>query len=321
MTIELYLPDNAPIPFLPGLPKGFKGPLLQGANVVGADTQLAAIVLQQISGLHYYIRLCSGKLLKKMLGKGWIEEYGLYSSFVLKNAVRKDLQSLGKFHIRQDQYISYLSGKTNCSVWFQNTDEFITIDFFYSPMLLKELAPAFPQLQELVQQATQTILNGKACWSVAAMKDIMAQILDCPFHENTRQFYYDLKVRELLYQLLQAGFSKQEAPHFTPFETAKIHEARNILQQSMHQKTPSIASIARQVAINQYKLRVGFQAFFHTGITKWVKEQRMQHAKYLILHSNKPVKEIAALVGYPHTANFITAFKKRFNITPGELRR
>jgi len=41
----------------------------------------------------------------------------------------------------------------------------------------------------------------------------------------------------------------------------------------------------------------------------------------LLQTTNKPIKEICTLVGYPRTTNFITAFRKRFGVTPGSFRR
>lgn len=322
MNIELTLSNDSVLEFQPGLPPDYNGPFLRGSTAVSAKTNLADIVLQQLTGINYYIRLSTGRLLKKISAKGWAEQYGLYSNFILKNDARKELNSIGKFHLRKDQYICYLTKETNCSVLFGKNEDFSTIDFFYSPQLLQELVPFFPELQQLLQESPQTILNGKGGWSIPSMKEITNQILDCPYDETTRQFYYDLKVRELLYQLLETSFKRDiKSYHFTPFETARIHEARTILENHIDKKPPSIRSLSKQVALNEFKLKTGFRKYFHSGIFEWLMEQKMQHAKQLILNTNKPIKEIASLVGYPRTTNFITAFRRLFGVTPGSLRR
>jgi AraC-like DNA-binding protein len=41
----------------------------------------------------------------------------------------------------------------------------------------------------------------------------------------------------------------------------------------------------------------------------------------LLLTTNKPIKDICSSVGYPRITNFITAFRRRFGVTPGSLRR
>jgi len=322
MNIELTLPNDSILEFQPGLPTDYKGPLLRGSTAVSAKTNLAEIVLQQLNGVNYFIRLSTGKFLKKISAKGWAEQYGLYSNFILKNEARKELGTIGKFHLRKDQYICYLTKETTCSVLFGKNEDFRTIDFFYSPKLLKELVPFFPELRQLLQDVSQTILNGKGGWSIPSMKEITNQILDCPYDETTRQFYYDIKVRELLYQLLESSFRRDTKSYsFTPFEISRIHEARSILEQSIDKKPPSIKSLSRQVALNEFKLKTGFRKYFKSGIFEWLMEQKMQQAKQLILNTNKPIKEIASLVGYPRTTNFITAFRRQFGVTPGALRR
>lgn len=308
--------------FQPGLPPDYKGSFLRGSTAVFAKTNFAEIVLQQLTGVDYFIRLSSGRLLKKIFAKGWATQYGLYGNFILKNDARKELNTIGKFHLRKDQYICYLAKETNCSVLFGKNEDFSTIDFFYSPKLLQELVPFFPELQQLLKESPQTILNGKGGWSIPSMKEITTQILDCPYDETTRQFYYDLKVRELLYQLLETSFKRDvKSYHFTPFETARIHEARTILEKYIDKKPPSIRSLSKQVALNEFKLKTGFRKYFHSGIFEWLMDRKMQQARQLILNTNKPIKEIASLVGYPRTTNFITAFRRLFGITPGSLRR
>jgi len=321
-NIEFTLPNDSILEFQPGLPPDYSGPLLRGSTAVSTKSNNAEVVLQQLTGVDYFIRLSSGRLLKKIFAKGWAAQYGLYSNFILKNDARKELNTIGKFHLRKDQYLCYLTRETNCSVLFEKNEDFRTIDFFYSPKLLQELVPFFPELQQLLQRSPQTILNGKGGWSIPSMKEITNQILDCPYDEATRQFYYDLKVRELLYHLLEVSFKKNiKSYYFTPFETARIHEARAILEKHIDKKPPSIRSLSKQVAINEFKLKSGFKKYFHAGIFEWLMEQKMQHAKQLILNTNKPIKEIASLVGYPRTTNFITAFRRLFGITPGSLRR
>ena len=322
MNIELTLPNNSILEFEPRLPLDYRGPILRGAVAISANTSLAKIVLQQLTGDNYFIRLTTGKFLKRISAKGWTEEYGLYSNFILKNEARKEISTIGKFHLRKDQYLCYLTKGTNSSVQFVRDEGFGVIDFFYSPKLLNELTPFFPELKKLIQNSPQVILNGKGGWAIPSMKEITNQILDCPYDERTRQFYYDLKVRELLYQLLETSFKRDTKSYsFTPFEIAKIHEARSILEKHLDKKPPSITSLARQVSLNEFKLKTGFKKYFNSGLFEWLMEQKMQQAKQLILNTNKPVKEIASLVGYPRTTNFITAFRRRFRVTPGSLRR
>jgi len=321
MPIELILAHDERLDLQYGLPPDYRGPILRGGINFSTKTNLAELVLQEIPGENYSIRFVSGKILKRIYARGWIHTLGLYCYFMLKNGIRKRFDSIGKLHLRQDQYACFFTEPTNCSAVFDKNDEFRALDFFYSPKLLEELFPFFPELKSLLE-LPGTILAGKARWALPSMKEITNQILNCPYDEATRQFYFDLKVRELLFQILENTYKKKANEKiFTPWETARIHEARTILETYISKKPPSIKSLSKQVALNEFKLKNGFRQFFNTGIFEWLWERRMQHARNLILTTNTPIKEISATVGYPLTTSFITAFRRRFGVTPGALRR
>jgi AraC-like DNA-binding protein len=322
MNIEITLQHGEVVEFRTGLPADYRGPVLKGATAVHARTNAATLNLQQLNGENYFIRLSAGRFFKRISTRGWYAQYGLYMNFLLKNDARKKVDTIGRFHLRKDQYIGYLAGDTNCSVQFQQKEDFSMMDIFYSPALLEELIPYFPDLQRLLKESPQSILNGRGGWCIPSMKEITSQLLDCPYDEASRQFYFDLKVRELLFQILQTTFKRNTTAHpFTDSEITRIHEARKILTDYIDKKPPSIKWLSRQVALNEFKLKKGFRQYFDAGIFEWLQEQKMQHARQLLLTTNKPIKDICSSVGYPRITNFITAFRRRFGVTPGSLRR
>lgn len=322
MAIELTLSHDGPLEFQPGLPSNYSGPILRGASAFSTKTNLAELVLQELTGENYSIRFLIGRFLKKVYATGWIHTHGLYSYFMLKNGTRKQFDTIGKLHLRQDQYACFYTESTDCSAVFEKNKEFRALDFFYSPKLLEELLPYFPELKTVIAASPGLILPGKASWALPSMKEITNQILNCPFDEATRQFYFDIKVRELLYQILENAYKrKTTAQSFTPWEIKKVHDARDILETYISKKPPLIKSLAKLVALNEFKLKTGFRQYFNAGIFEWLLERKMQHARELILTTNIPIKEICGMVGYPLTTNFITAFRRRFAVTPGALRR
>ena len=323
MPIDLTLSNQDPLDFQPGFPAHYQGPILRGATVLSAKTNIADLVIQELSSELYSIRYIFGKLLSKVKVEGTIYNRGLYSYFMLQNGSRKVIEGIGKVHVRHNYHCSFFTDPTTCTALFEKNSEFKVLDIFYSPKLLEELLPYFPELKDvLLNDGASILLPAKACWTLPSMKEIYTKILDCPFDDSTRQFYFDLKVRELVYQLLQNTFKRRSSDRiYTPWETARIHDAKAILETHIARKAPSIKLLSRQVALNEFKLKDGFRKIFGSGIFEWLMEQRMQHAKVLLLTTNKPVKDICSMVGYPRTTNFITAFKRRFGMTPGSLRR
>lgn len=322
MSIELTISQNGVLEFKSGLPNHYNGPILKGAIAYFTKTNLADLVLQEIEGEGYCIRFVIGKFLKRVQLSGLINTEGLYSYFMLKSNIRKQINSIGKLHIRQEQFACLYSAKSDCKATFEKNKEFRAIDLYYSPKLLEELLPFFPELKNVTLNSPATLITAKPFWMLPTMKEITAQILSCPYNEMTRQFYFDLKVRELLYQILESAYNRKMTDiHFTPWEVAKIHEARSILKEYISKKPPSIKWLSKRVALNEFKLKMGFRQYFDSSIIDWLQEEKMQAARDLVLTTNKPVKEICEMVGYPLTTNFITAFRRRFGVTPGSLRR
>jgi AraC-like DNA-binding protein len=321
MSIELTISQNGALEFKSGLPSHYNGPILKGAIAYFTKTNLADLVLQELEGENYSIRFVIGKFLKRVHLSGLINTEGLYSYFMLKSGIRKQINSIGKLHIRQEQFACLYSAPSGCKAMFEKNKEFKTIDIYYSPKLLEELLPFFPELK-VTLNTTGGLITAKPFWMPAIMKEITAQILSCPYNETTRQFYFDLKVRELLYQILESAYNRKVTDvHFTPWEISKIHEARSVLQEYISQKPPSIKWLSKRVALNEFKLKLGFRQYFDSSIIDWLQEEKMKAAKELVLTTNKPIKEICEMVGYPLTTNFITAFRRRFGVTPGSIRR
>lgn len=322
MAIELTLSNgNGPLEFEKGLLPDYNGPKLRGAIALSAKTNYGQLIIQELKTEEYSIRLSVVKFLKSITASGSLNARGLYSFFLLKNGLRKDFKSIGKLHLRQDQYSCFFTEPITCKARFERNIEFRTLDIYYTPQFLEELLPYFPELKQVLSDTSTTVLPEKKCWMLPPMNEIINQILDCPYDDSTCGFYFELKVRELLYQMLENAFKRKISDiHFTPWEVAKIHEARKILETYISKKPLSFRSLSRQVALNSLKLKKGFRQYFNMGIFEWLAEQKMQHARNLVLTTNKPIKAIGQQVGYTRSTNFITAFRKRFGTTPRALR-
>lgn len=72
----------------------------------------------------------------------------------------------------------------------------------------------------------------------------------------------------------------------------------------------SISSLQRQIK-NQYGM---------TAI-ELLRQKRLAKAKYALLVKGATIGEVAYQCGYQHVANFVTAFKKQYHITPAKLRQ
>ena len=82
---------------------------------------------------------------------------------------------------------------------------------------------------------------------------------------------------------------------------------------------PTIDQCARMASMSSTKLKKNFKNIFGDSIYSYYQKHRMLKAKELMLAKRYTVKQVAKEVGYDNVSNFITAFRKQFNHSPGSL--
>ena len=81
----------------------------------------------------------------------------------------------------------------------------------------------------------------------------------------------------------------------------------------------SVETVARATAMSSSALQRRFRR--DTGLTvfEYVRSRRLEKVRDVLRQEDMSVSEAAFLAGYNHTSNFITAFRRQFGVTPGEL--
>lgn len=82
---------------------------------------------------------------------------------------------------------------------------------------------------------------------------------------------------------------------------------------------PSLMSLARQVGLNDRKLKQGFRQVFGTTAFGYLHNHRMEQARSLLLENQLSVTAVAHSVGYTNLCAFSTAFRKKFGVSPRAL--
>jgi AraC-like DNA-binding protein len=62
-----------------------------------------------------------------------------------------------------------------------------------------------------------------------------------------------------------------------------------------------------------------FVRYFKITPSKWFLDQRLEHAKYLLVTRRQRPSDIFEKVGYENLSNFIQAFKKKYGLTPKQF--
>lgn len=151
------------------------------------------------------------------------------------------------------------------------------------------------------------------------MQVILHQILHCPYQGTIKQMYLEGKVLELsalqFLQFKEEDESSQPSSSLKADEIDCLHHARDILiDQVKH--PPSILSLARQVGLNDFKLKQGFRQVFGTTVFGYLRDYRLEQARLLLAEEQLTVQQVARAIGYTHAGYFAKAFKQKFGINP-----
>jgi AraC-like DNA-binding protein len=131
--------------------------------------------------------------------------------------------------------------------------------------------------------------------------------------------YLESKAIELIsHQLAQLAFtecrSKRSFP-LCPDDIERIHDAKGILVRNM-ENPPSLLDLARQIGLNDTKLKRGFRYIFGTTVFGYLQLKRLERARSLLEERNMNISEVAVTVGYSSLSHFAKVFKQHFGTKP-----
>jgi len=75
------------------------------------------------------------------------------------------------------------------------------------------------------------------------------------------------------------------------------------------------------IGTNRSLLASLFKKCFGLGVVGWLREYKLNRAKFLLQRTNMSIGEIAYELGFYDSSFFCRAFKKRFDMRPGQFRR
>ena len=208
---------------------------------------------------------------------------------------------------------------------YNKSDQIETFGIDFKPATFIQIAEngtdALKRLAERVFRKESTILSNHWRTNSYKMLQVIRQIIDAQFAAPLQAIFIWSKSLELL--VLQADlYEKDQSRHFikTRSDKEKLLAARDFLGQQI-ESPPTIRQLARQVGINEYKLKKGFKELFGTTVFGYLHGERMELAKRYLLDTDKTAREIAFELGFSSPQHFNTAFKKAFQITPKNIRK
>lgn len=124
-----------------------------------------------------------------------------------------------------------------------------------------------------------------------------------------------LKLQELMLLLLAGPQGQQVKAFFQSIAFGQPLEIDFIVRKHLFQPL-SLEELAKLSGRSLASFKRDFQQQYNTAPKKWINEQRLEHARLLLLHSGKNVSEVALECGFENSPHFIKIFKQKFGVTP-----
>ena len=286
------------------------------------------------------------------LGKGYIKKvefgtdfrlhiyhYNLKEDFIIRRNAAVESNDLINIYFYNNQQLNNLIYNTDKPVQFSQRNE-SAIQFTSSDMSSVVKFPANSETNYCVVGITALRLSGllriekpnsiiKEITSGTApflyfesmsqemLKDLK-QLLEIHTTTGLSNFYYQIKVQELLYHLF-GKLLQRESP--VPYQTMnnkdveKLLLLRNIILEDLS-KPPVLFTLSKLIGMSETKMKQLFKQTFGDTIYNYFQKTRMEEAAFLLKHSGHSVSEVGYQLGFSNLGHFSKLFEKQYGIKP-----
>jgi AraC-like DNA-binding protein len=143
-------------------------------------------------------------------------------------------------------------------------------------------------------------------------------ILAAPFSLRRDPIYARAKSVELvclLINLITTHDRKSGAGVANTRHESRLYKARQLLAER-YAEPITLDSVSKEVGLNRMALTAGFRQMFGMSVYDFLQRERMERAYALLLDGKCTVAQVAEAVGFNHSCNFSTAFRRYFGCTP-----
>lgn len=153
-----------------------------------------------------------------------------------------------------------------------------------------------------------------------ALRRCLRDMVSPPVDPRRLPLYLQAKSSEFLCLLLSAPTLASPAPRIAPRDSQALEEARRRLLADLA-RPPRLAELSRDIGMSESKLKQRFKEYHGQTLSDCLHQARLREAERLLGDDRLAIARVAEALGYEHPANFTTAFKREFGLTPRDYRK
>ena len=316
------LQDGGNIPLSDGLPPGYRGYILNGAESFSFQNSTDLIVLQNFQRADFAIRLGIYKFLR--IVKSILEPpaFSTGATLTLKQDFDGGIKENGDFLLHADQFSFIQYAGKELLAEFKEGREYRILDISCSSEIMAATLLHFPDLAGLFETANslkKTSIITPPRYAGFQALGLVDNLLNSPFEPIVNEIYFEYKVRESLILFLTETSKKNTTEVvFTKEEEELIFELKSRLEMDPTGKI-RIADLARDFGMNTMRLKILFKKLFGWTIFQYHFKHRMKVALRLLKDPQYNTKMVASIMGYKRVTTFISQFRHFHGFAPGDI--
>lgn len=158
-------------------------------------------------------------------------------------------------------------------------------------------------------------------WTPSArLLTLAEQMLSPPGYDPLlERLYLESRALDIACEALGSLAEPPPAHGLRPHENLRVQRLTELLDSGAADDL-SLAGIAREIGCNATTLQRQFRALRGLSVFEYQRQRRLQQAREALERDGVSVSEAAWRAGYSSPANFATAFKRQFGVSPRQLR-
>ncbi len=224
----------------------------------------------------------------------------------------------GDYVVRAGDALFIRRGCYGMSETFTDKHIYRSIIFFFNENLVRQFATEYGSL--LQAPPVGDVQDFTVFPSSRRLQEAVQSVLPC-FKDDAALLPHlvPLKLKELLLLLLQEDRQQQLKLLLYSLYANKKQSLQALVDQHFL-KNLSLEEWAMLSGRSLSTFKRDFVTCFGTTPHQWLQQKKLEHARFLLLHTDKTVSEITYEIGLESVSHFAKIFAKKFGYTPGSRR-
>ena len=156
---------------------------------------------------------------------------------------------------------------------------------------------------------------------IPALDDSLVERLKLLSQEDVETVADDLRSQALITEIIAIAFQRYniELPEQFEKDLKRFEAVIPLIENSPGRKW-RIQELARRTGLGRVRFSTEFKRVFGIPPAKFIMRKRLEHARYMLLNSDRTLEDIADNLGFSDAFHFSKSFKSGMGLSPKEFR-